>query len=518
MNPEAITTSIRQRTPWEAVDLGFAMVRAWWISIYTPLAILLSGIIAVLLLVIPYEFYWVSLLTLWWLKPLYHRLILHVISHQVFGQTLNWSETLKALPDLIRHTGLISELSWRRFSLSRGFRLPVWQLERLKGAERRKRQQVLLGMVHSTAIWLNIAIFSFQVILTTSFFMLIWLFVPGYYAEELFYKLVSNQLSGIGYSIEVIAVLGFVIVMVFLEPFYIAASFAMYLNRRTELEAWDIELEFRKIAKRLEGLNSKLTALCLCGLLTLLCAPILSETAYANEKITADSHKNYQEHLSDERRPASDSAKIIQQVMQNEHLIQEENVKRWRLKEDEDDDFEQSDTPPWLKTLAGIFANIIEYALWIAIALAILALYLYRKAWLPLIVRLPDEKQELKPDILFGMDVRESSLPEDIAGAARALWDDGKPRDALSLLYRGALAKLIHHDQLPLEHSHTEGDILKLSRPVLNTIRQAYFKHLTQSWVKVAYAHEDPSETDMEYLLTHWQIDFADNHRTKVGV
>jgi hypothetical protein len=30
-----------------------------------------------------------------------------------------------------------------------------------------------------------------------------------------------------------------------LEPFYVAAGFAMYLNRRVELEAWDIEQEFR---------------------------------------------------------------------------------------------------------------------------------------------------------------------------------------------------------------------------------------------------------------------------------
>ena len=29
------------------------------------------------------------------------------------------------------------------------------------------------------------------------------------------------------------------------EPFFVGAGFAMYLNRRVELEAWDIEQEFR---------------------------------------------------------------------------------------------------------------------------------------------------------------------------------------------------------------------------------------------------------------------------------
>jgi hypothetical protein len=30
------------------------------------------------------------------------------------------------------------------------------------------------------------------------------------------------------------------------EPFYVGAGFTMYLNRRVELEAWDIEQEFRR--------------------------------------------------------------------------------------------------------------------------------------------------------------------------------------------------------------------------------------------------------------------------------
>jgi len=35
-----------------------------------------------------------------------------------------------------------------------------------------------------------------------------------------------------------------------LEPFYVAAGFGMYLNRRAELEAWDIEQEFRRAFSR----------------------------------------------------------------------------------------------------------------------------------------------------------------------------------------------------------------------------------------------------------------------------
>jgi hypothetical protein len=40
--------------------------------------------------------------------------------------------------------------------------------------------------------------------------------------------------------------IGYALVVLFLEPFYVAAGFAMYLNRRAQLEAWDIEQELRR--------------------------------------------------------------------------------------------------------------------------------------------------------------------------------------------------------------------------------------------------------------------------------
>jgi len=42
----------------------------------------------------------------------------------------------------------------------------------------------------------------------------------------------------LGYAAQAVAVM-------FVEPFYVAAGFAMYLNRRVELEAWDVEQDLR---------------------------------------------------------------------------------------------------------------------------------------------------------------------------------------------------------------------------------------------------------------------------------
>ena len=40
--------------------------------------------------------------------------------------------------------------------------------------------------------------------------------------------------------------MAYALTILFLEPFYVAAGFGMYLSRRVELEAWDIEQELRR--------------------------------------------------------------------------------------------------------------------------------------------------------------------------------------------------------------------------------------------------------------------------------
>jgi hypothetical protein len=41
-----------------------------------------------------------------------------------------------------------------------------------------------------------------------------------------------------------------IVAMTLVMPFHTMAGFALYLNRRIELEAWDIEISFRNLAAR----------------------------------------------------------------------------------------------------------------------------------------------------------------------------------------------------------------------------------------------------------------------------
>jgi len=56
-----------------------------------------------------------------------------------------------------------------------------------------------------------------------------------------------SLLSGEAHEfVQLMSSVSYVLAVLFLEPFYVAAGFGMYLNRRAELEAWDIEQEFRR--------------------------------------------------------------------------------------------------------------------------------------------------------------------------------------------------------------------------------------------------------------------------------
>jgi hypothetical protein len=148
MNLNEITANIRLRNPWEAIDLGFAMVQEWWKAIYLPLSIITVVIATLLYLATPMDKLWVAGLIFWWLKPLYDRVVLHIVSHKLFNNELNTWQVLKAIPSLIWNTGFFQSMTFRRLSLSRGFNLSIWQLEQLRGAQRVNRQSVLLPHTH----------------------------------------------------------------------------------------------------------------------------------------------------------------------------------------------------------------------------------------------------------------------------------------------------------------------------------------------------------------------------------
>lgn len=514
MQLDQITANIRLRSSWEAVDLGFAMVQTGWKSIYPPLVIFNLLFLVPLFLFVPVEYDVYILLFFWWVKPYSHGLILHILSRKLFNTALTTKQALRDIPSLIKNTNM-GVITFRRFSFSRGFNLPIWQLEGLTGKSRAYRQKMLLGAVHSEAIWLTIGLAAIGVIMSVSLIIFVLLFIPATHFDTVMNSLYSVE-NGISSLLHYVFYSVFILVTLLIEPFYIAASFALYINRRTQLEAWDIELAFRKMAVRLEEATKKLLSLfAVCTLSLFMMTALFPQNSYA-EGTTSDSPAEKSElraisqvdYVSDVLLPASTSKETIDDIINTKELKGETERYRWQLKDfdqqnEEDDDFDA------FEGMAKFIAILLESILWVLLVIGLVLLYITREKWLLLLrpdVEVEDEYEI--PEVLFGMDVRKASLPDDILSSAKALWQAQKTRESLSLLYRAALIQLLD-DNVVLERSETEGDILKLSQKCIAEDKYQYLARLTTAWQLIAYAHRVPSDNDIVWLFDHWQGDFV---------
>jgi hypothetical protein len=108
------------------------------------------------------------------------------------------------------------------------------------------------------------------------------------------------------------------------------------------------------------------------------------------------------------------------------------------------------------------------------------------------------------PRFVAGHDISPESLPADPAAEARRLWAQGRRAEALGLLYRASLARLVEHDGLQLRESDTERDCLLAAEAGVAPERAGLFRRLTLAWQQAAYAHRPPGDETAEALIDEW--------------
>lgn len=516
MQLEDLKLNLRSRSPWEAIDLGFGLVRRYWREIYGAWFVSVLPFF-IFIYVALQEFIWLAPLVFWWFKPLYDRVVLHVLSRAIFDEHSTLRGTVSALPGLLR-TGALAQLTVLRIpNFTRSFNLPVWQLEGLRGKARRRRQSVLQLRARSYAVWLTLVCVGFEIITWLSIYFLIWMFLPPHVEFDLPSFMFDDQPER---WVSVVQGIFYFLVVSLIEPLYVAGGFTLYLNRRTQLEGWDIEITFRRLARRLAELRTSAVATVAAVIIGAVLAITAPQPVLADETQAAQP-KAFGEDVAETRLGPEAARDVIEKVLASEDFGHTETVMRWRFKEDEEEeDFKNSESreerefdsrlDEWFASIVEVMATITEAALWFLLGIAILLLIIYRDRWLHLFVRSKGlDVDYTPPESLFGLDLRAESLPSDIAGAARELWRQGKHRAAMSLLYRGALATLVNKERLELHDSHTEGDILDLARAILASQRHAYLAELTTIWQLIAYAHREPEPERSERLLEQWDRHFG---------
>ena len=523
MNLDQVTLEIRPRSAWEAVDLGLLMARRWWLPLMKAWLITSFPVLLIALL-IPAEKWWASALVIWWLKPLYERPLLHMLSRAVFNDLPSTRDTMKQFPSLALKQLFVS-LTWRRLSPTRSMDLPVLQLEGLAGARRQERLGILHREDSAPASLLSVLGSLLEFFLWIGLMILVWAFIPRELNIEwagLFFSSESAELTRLQVFLWYCA-------LALSAPFYVACGFALYLNRRIKLEAWDIDIAFRRIASKR---NNSGTLASLLGTLALgLCVLLLDAPplAHADEELPGMEAQNtgytggvvIDQPLGEYRELNRDSAQeAIKHVMQQREFSRKETRRQIKWEKDE----AEPDWEFWKKTLdfLGDFkgfvaaASLLEVMLWLAVfALVVLAIYRYRH-WLAaqfVSVKAQPQPRE-KPVTMFGMDVTRESLPGNISQSALDLLTAGNARAALALLYRASLFQLIQYG-VDIHDGNTEGECVNLMRDHLailthsnkNTFSPAqvdYFSQLTHVWQQLAYGHMNPEREAVTHLCNRW--------------
>jgi len=467
MNLDRVAAVIRPRSYPESVDLGFRMLRAWWRPVAGAWAVVGVPVCAVVAAAC-YRWPGAALVLLWWMKPLFARVPVFVLSRALFGAQPGVAETLREWPRQLR-PGLVASLTWMRFDPIRSVRTPVSQLEGLRGAAGRRRLRVLAREVRLDATLLTVTCALFELSIFAGLVALMLALDP---ISGMLDSLTEERLS-LSLNQKWLLVAFYVIAFAFIEPFYAAGGFGLYINRRTHLEGWDLEVVFRRMTAQLRTVRRSMpTARAMVSLVLVAVVAIggsgagdtLDEDAavavWEERARAAGSQADGTAQGTPPGDLTLDPATIIQEVLADPIFGTETTETHWVFRERET----PQARPSPLAHLALMLAAMMRALAWVAVGagLAWGTYHLVRR------VRIPRHSTRTSepalPTELLGLDVRESSLPDDVSGRALDLWERGSPREALRLLYRGALSRLITVEGVALKASATEGDCIRISR------------------------------------------------------
>ena len=500
MHLERMTVHLRERSAWESVELGTALVRRHAAAIWKPwLLVTLPMFVVLNAATWRIDSLWLAGFLMWWLKPAFDRIPLFVISRATFGATPTLRETLSAQ---LRWgwKPLLHILTWRRLGPARSLFLPIDLLEGAHGARLRERRRVLGGAVYGNAALLTLVCLNFEASLFFACIASILMFVPIDELPETMragWSLIAEQMP---WWVQLACNLFAWVATSIIEPFFVGAGFGLYLNRRTQIEAWDVEIAFRRLRARLTAAATSF------ALLLALLGAAIQFPAQAQEKKpppepAATPAEIFGDQLVDDRafRKAVDQA--YRDPLLNGKLKRTTWEKRDKTKPREPGKTDLS----WLSGIGAFFAFIAEWGLWLVVAILVALLLLSMRYWLPWMRGSLRRHKPLPAEVETEALSIPEILPDDVPAEARRLWAQGKPRHALALLYRASVETMAQRAGVALVPGATESECLRASRRMPDGEDRNLFARMVRVWQYAAYAQQLPAEEEFDDLVSALQ-------------
>lgn len=491
MRIDQISVELRPRSSWEAAELGTALVRRharaiWgaWFAVTLPVLCVVWGV-CTWLDIVP----WAGAF-LWFFKPVFDRIPLFVLSRAVFGEAPTIRQTIAA-QGTWGWRWMLHYLTWRRLGPYRSLYLPVDLLE--GGKDKHKRRNVIGGSARGVAAWLTIVFANFELAFFFGMVMLVPMFTPFESWTGLMDSLgdqITWNRAWIDYAIAAVGYVG----MSALEPFYVGAGFGLYLNRRTQLEAWDVEIAFRRLRARLGT-----AAMALCVAIGLAFAPTHDARAAAPEPAQTPSLRDAMgDRFVDAR--GFDKAVASTEGDQNLHPVERKTM--WVPREFDKEKDRNKQANPIAIAIANAIAKIIKYFGWIVLGVFVLLLVVKFRTWWPWVSGSIPRRNPDAPPIDMAPTLGDEALPDDIVASARALWSQGRARRALALVYRASVETMVARTGALLVPGATESECLRASRALQRVEDRDAFARVVRTWQYAAYADRVPGGDEFEALLS----------------
>ncbi|SDX44015.1 DUF4129 domain-containing protein [Thiocapsa roseopersicina] len=498
MRLDAVGARLRPRRLWEGVDLGFALGREWFLSLWI-LWWITALPVALLLAVLTGGRPDLWLVAVWWCKPLFEAPLQSWAGRALLGERPEPAERFGIIrAALTRH--ILPLLLWRRLGLRRSFLMPVTLLEGLSGARARRRRAVLSHGI-GVPSWLTLICYHFEAILWGGVLLALVFLIPEELPRLDLTAAVTESDSPVYWFSAAIYLLAFSVI----APFYVCAGFGLYLTRRTELEAWDLEVAFRRARNEQDAAargSARLTlaALLAVGLVLSLPSPVAE--AFAPRDAVLDP-------VLENGLDPGEAQVIIREILADDEFGSTQEVTLWLPLER--DPTEPMDGWIWPSDLGALAVTLAEILKWSLLALAFAGL-----VWLAFKViqgvaqtrprwrrsRSGSQGEGDRPSVQLE-PLGAERLPDDIAASVRRLIDKGEHRAALGLLYRASLAELARQG-VAIPAGSTEGDCLALAVQSLPAPRVGLMTRVTAHWSRVAYAHRQTSGAELMSLLDDW--------------
>ena len=466
---------LRRRGVWEAVDSGILIWRSNFFY-FIPFFILPFVTIAFGLRFLPANYTYLSYLVLWWLKPFFDRLLLHVVSRRFFGNKLNYNLRQTLWP------GLFGDLLWRRFNLMRAGELPIRVLEGGDSKQFRQRKTALGSRGLNFCPAISLLCFAMELILLFGELvfvsMILQIFFPSVFSNLWVNFLLTENFIFIFFCINFILV----------ESLYLCMGFGLYINSRSEFEGWDLQLLFKKLSN-VSSKQSKIAVLLCCIFLTgfFLLPP---NKAFAAERID----------YFPENFPGinTESLAVLEEVLASRDFGAERDGWGIRLRRTPGaTDIPDIDFFPIMERTRQIFGVILRLIV-ILVSIGFLSFVFYW-VW-------KNKQSFFKPATvqknIFQKTFLTAENPESFFARAEIFFQQGKIREAWAVCFEGCLGAFAWNGDISFPAGATEYDCLNLVRQAKPGASET-FEALVKNWVLFAYGGREPCHETFKTALSY---------------